>query len=68
MSDESKKEKELNTELAKLINQNSHEQSGHSQPYKCGVCGDRVSYTFLLPYIKASGLCPNCWHKEGSDE
>lgn len=63
-----KKEKEQNAAIAKLIGDNAaHEQSGYSQPYKCNACGNRVSYTFILPFIKESGMCPDCWHKDGED-
>ena len=68
MDDQKKKENELSAELAKLISNNTHEQSGHSQPYKCAECGLRVNYTFILPWIKSSGKCPDCWHKEGEND
>lgn len=66
MNDQKKKEDELNAKIAKLLSDNAaHEQSGHSAPYKCNVCGNRVNYTFILPFIKASGMCPDCWHNDG---
>ena len=54
---EIKKTRELN-ETKQEQEKNNHE------PYKCNQCGDRVSYTFILPFIKASGLCPNCFNED----
>jgi rubrerythrin len=39
-----------------------------NQPYKCNICGDRVSYNFILKFIKDSGLCPNCFHEDLPNE
>lgn len=33
-------------------------------PYKCNDCGMRVSYTFVLPFLRSQGLCPDCFNKE----
>jgi len=35
-----------------------------NQGYKCLSCNNRVNYTFILPFVKSSGLCPDCWHKD----
>jgi hypothetical protein len=35
-----------------------------NEGYKCYSCGDRVNFTFVMPFLKASGLCPNCWNKD----
>jgi hypothetical protein len=69
MDEAKKKENEQNAQIAKLISENAHhEQSGHSQPYKCAMCGERVSWTFILPFLKARGICPDCFWKEGEQE
>jgi DNA-directed RNA polymerase subunit RPC12/RpoP len=69
MDDLKKKEKEQTAAIAKLVSENAHhEQSGYSQPYRCANCNERVNYTFILPFLKARGICPDCWHKEGEDE
>lgn len=31
--------------------------------YKCYDCGNKVNYMFPMKFIKDSGLCPDCWHK-----
>lgn len=69
MDEAKKKEKEQSGAIAKLISDNAaYEQSGTSQPYKCNNCGERVSYTFILPFIKASGKCPDCWYRDGEEQ
>ena len=35
-----------------------------SSAYKCNSCGERVSFTFPVKFLKDSGLCPDCWHKD----
>jgi hypothetical protein len=66
MDEQKKKENDLSQQLAKLLSDNAGvEQSGHSAPYKCNVCGLRVAWTFILPFIKKSGMCPDCWHNDG---
>lgn len=38
------------------------------QPYKCNLCDDRVNYTFILPFIRKSGLCPDCYCKNEEEQ
>jgi len=33
------------------------------QPYKCSYCNLRVNFAFILPDVKLSGLCPDCYSK-----
>jgi predicted Zn-ribbon and HTH transcriptional regulator len=66
--EQKQKDNDAAAEIAKLVDENSRLKESHlSQPYKCNKCGDRVSYTFILPFIKNSGLCPDCFSKDGED-
>lgn len=56
-----KKTREINEEQKEI-------QDESNQPYKCNICGDRVNYAFIIPFIKASGLCPNCFHEDTPSE
>lgn len=40
------------------------EEDGWDKPYKCGLCDERVNFTFILPFLKNSGLCPDCYWKD----
>lgn len=31
--------------------------------HKCKLCGITMNFYFLLPNIKVSGLCPNCYYE-----
>lgn len=54
-NDDLKKE---NKELKEQI-ENNH------QGYKCNSCGLKMNFTFVLPFIKATGLCVDCfWRLE----
>jgi hypothetical protein len=68
--DELKKKNDEQAKLiAKMLSDNANiEQTGHSAPYKCSSCNTRVSYTFILPFIKATGLCPSCFHNDGEED
>jgi predicted Zn-ribbon and HTH transcriptional regulator len=69
MDELKKKNDEQARQIAKLLSDNaSLEQSGHSQPYKCNVCGNRVSYTFIMQCIKKTGMCPSCYHNDGEED
>lgn len=37
-----------------------------NEGYRCGLCNNRVNFTFLMKFIKDSGLCPDCWDKKES--
>lgn len=39
-------------------------EQGVPSGYKCYSCGNNVNYTFILPFIQKSGLCPDCWHEQ----
>lgn len=52
-----------NDQLKKEAAENDRNDSW-SQAYKCNMCNNNVNYAFILPFIKAQGLCPDCWHKE----
>lgn len=56
---QAKATKELEKEREKL-----RAEHGVPEGYKCYNCGNNVNYTFILPFLKASGLCPDCWHKQ----
>lgn len=48
--------------------QEKEQKTEDNQPYRCKICGDRVSYNFILKFIKDSGLCPNCFHEDLPNE
>lgn len=50
-------------ELDDLKSENEDLKRNNS-PYKCAACGDRVNFTYILPFLRATGLCPNCWEAQ----
>lgn len=62
MSNEKKLTRE-NTELKEQLEDARKPPEDYFQAYKCGKCGMTVSFMFIMPVIKASGLCPNCFHE-----
>lgn len=66
MSDQKRnpqQDKELE-ELKKVHEKTLEGLNLQNEGYKCYSCGDRVNYNFIMPFIKKSGLCPNCWHEQ----
>lgn len=62
MENQDQKIKELQKKLADEKNRQSIEND--NGPYKCNECGNRVSYTFIMKFIRDSGLCPDCAIKD----
>lgn len=64
--EDSKKTPQQTNELEEM--QKAHEKVLESldlkdSGYKCYDCGNKVNYMFPMKFIKDSGLCPDCWHK-----
>lgn len=57
-------QKKLNEKLQKENDRLNEERDSWAGPYKCNSCGNNVNYTFILKFIKESGLCPDCFNKE----
>lgn len=63
---EDRKLKGLQKENESLKNQLA-ENDSWSQAYKCNMCGNNVNYIFIMPFMKAKGICPSCyWEDENA--
>ena len=51
-------------ELKKLHEKTLEGLNLQNEGYKCYSCGGRVSFNFILKFIKDSGLCPDCFNKD----
>lgn len=58
---QNQKQNDLQKENEKLQKQLEENDGAWSQAYKCNQCGNSVNFAFILPFIKASGLCPDCF-------
>lgn len=37
---------------------------GQFDGYSCAKCKQRINMSFILPFIRSSGLCPHCYHEK----
>lgn len=51
-------------DLKKLHEETLESLNLKPEGYKCYSCGNNVNWMFIMPFIKNSGLCPDCWHEE----
>lgn len=50
--------------MAELVKQAEDQNSGSEfNPYTCGKCNMPVKFTYILGFIKKSGLCPSCYNE-----
>lgn len=63
MNDNKSKEKALTEQLKTVSKELNDLKTQWDKPYECLKCKDKVSYTFIMPIIKQSGLCPTCFHE-----
>lgn len=64
-----KKHNELSEDEFNKIREKIREEHNIETPsvYKCNLCGTRVNFTFILPFIKESGMCPDCFSNDTED-
>lgn len=63
MDDKDKMIKQLQSKIDALNSEIADaSDSQNFRGYSCAQCGSKVNLSFPLASLKASGLCPNCYH------
>lgn len=63
MDDKDKMIKQLQGQVKSLQSEIADvSDSQNFRGYSCARCGSKVNLSFPIASLKASGLCPNCYH------